>query len=177
MYENQTNYGRCLCKPCVLILALKKTRVVCILSGGNIDTNILARALERGMASEGRLVKFKVTVSDRPGGMAELCSLMAHCGVTLRDCIPERAWVKGDVFSVEVLSFPFIIHSIFPENCRGIFHYHKCCPSLTLSGKINIYYGAVAILLLILAVLRHKISNAKVSAVEVHLSFTAKHLT
>ncbi|CAH2045234.1 unnamed protein product, partial [Iphiclides podalirius] len=81
---------------------LKGKKVVCILTGGNIDTNILARALERGMAAEGRLVKFKVTVSDRPGGMADLCNVMAQCGVTLRDCIPERAWVKGDVFSVEV---------------------------------------------------------------------------
>lgn len=78
------------------------SRVVCILSGGNIDTTTLARALERGMAAEGRLVKFKVTVSDRPGGMAELCALLSNLGVTLRDCIPERAWVKGDVFSVEV---------------------------------------------------------------------------
>ncbi|XP_072929496.1 L-threonine ammonia-lyase-like isoform X2 [Epargyreus clarus] len=81
---------------------LKGKKVVSVLSGGNIDTTILARALERGMASEGRLVKFKVTVSDRPGGMAELCSMMANLGVTLRDCIPERAWVKGDVFSVEM---------------------------------------------------------------------------
>lgn len=77
-------------------------RVVCVLSGGNIDTTILARALERGMAAEGRLIKFKVTVNDRPGGMAELCSLMAAMGITLRDCIPERAWVKGDIFSCEV---------------------------------------------------------------------------
>ncbi|XP_032521299.1 L-threonine ammonia-lyase-like [Danaus plexippus] len=81
---------------------LKGKKVVCVLSGGNIDTTILARSLERGMAAEGRLVKFKVTVSDRPGGMAELCSLLATIGVTVRDCIPERAWVKGDVFSVEM---------------------------------------------------------------------------
>ncbi|XP_045453268.1 L-threonine ammonia-lyase-like [Melitaea cinxia] len=81
---------------------LKGKKVVCILSGGNIDTTTLARALERGMAAEGRLIKFKVTVSDRPGGMAELCGLLSNLGVTLRDCIPERAWVKGDVFSVEM---------------------------------------------------------------------------
>ncbi|CAK1583730.1 unnamed protein product [Parnassius mnemosyne] len=81
---------------------LKGKKVVCILTGGNIDTTILARALERGMAAEGRLVKFKVTVSDRPGGMAELCHFMSNCGVTLRDCIPERAWVKGDVYSCEL---------------------------------------------------------------------------
>lgn len=75
---------------------------MCVLSGGNIDTRILARALERGMSAEGRLVKFKVVVFDRPGGLADMCGLLAGIGVTIRDCIPERAWVKGDVFSVEV---------------------------------------------------------------------------
>ncbi|XP_059050841.1 L-threonine ammonia-lyase-like [Achroia grisella] len=81
---------------------LKGKKVVCVISGGNIDTTILARALERGMAAEGRLVKFKVTVNDRPGGMADMCALLAGIGVTLRDLVPERAWVKGDVFSVEL---------------------------------------------------------------------------
>lgn len=77
-------------------------RVVCICTGGNIDSTTLARALERGMAAEGRLIKFKVIVVDRPGGMADLCTLLASIGVTVRDCVPERAWIKGDVFSCEV---------------------------------------------------------------------------
>lgn len=50
-------------------------------------------------------MKFKVSVQDRPGGMADLCSLLAGIGVTIRDCLPERTWVKGDVFSVQV-NFP-----------------------------------------------------------------------
>ncbi|CAG4957499.1 unnamed protein product [Colias eurytheme] len=81
---------------------LKGKKVCCVISGGNIDTTILARALERGMAAEGRLMKFKVTVTDRPGGMAELCGMLSAVGVTLRDCIPERAWVKSDIFSCEL---------------------------------------------------------------------------
>ncbi|KAJ8714085.1 hypothetical protein PYW08_007705 [Mythimna loreyi] len=81
---------------------LKGKKVVAICSGGNIDSTTLSRALERGMAAEGRLVKFKVTVSDRPGGLADLCSMLANIGVTMRDCVPERAWVKGDVFSVQL---------------------------------------------------------------------------
>lgn len=72
-----------------------------------MDTTILARALERGMAAEGRLVKFKVTVYDRLGGIADLFSQLASIGVMLRDCVPERSWVKSDVFSVEVILFYF----------------------------------------------------------------------
>ncbi|KAL0819570.1 hypothetical protein ABMA28_007661 [Loxostege sticticalis] len=81
---------------------LKGKKVVCVLSGGNISTTVLSRALERGMSAEGRLVKFKVTVADRPGGMSDLCALLSGIGVTMRDCVPERAWVKGDVFSVDL---------------------------------------------------------------------------
>lgn len=78
------------------------SRVVCVMSGGNIDAKVLARSLERAMAAEGRLVKFKILIADRPGSTAELCSLLSGIGVTLRDFVPERSWVKGDVFSVQV---------------------------------------------------------------------------
>lgn len=43
-------------------------RVVAILSGGNIDTTVLGRAIERGLAVDGRLIRIEVVVSDRPGG-------------------------------------------------------------------------------------------------------------
>ena len=55
-------------------------RVVIALCGGNIDTTILGRAIERGLAVDGRLVRFVVTVSDRPGGIAELAKLLSHNG-------------------------------------------------------------------------------------------------
>ena len=78
------------------------TRIVLNLCGGNIDTTILGRCLERGLAADGRLLKFSVTVSDRPGGIAELCRLISSIGVSIKDILHERAWVTRDVFSVEV---------------------------------------------------------------------------
>lgn len=51
------------------------------LCGGNIDTTVLGRCLERGLAVDGRLVRFNVTVSDRPGGIAELTKLISSIGV------------------------------------------------------------------------------------------------
>ncbi|XP_076057757.1 uncharacterized protein LOC143035096 [Oratosquilla oratoria] len=77
-------------------------RVVIPLCGGNIDTTVLGRCLERGLAADGRLVKFTVTVSDRPGGIAELTRLMANLGVSIKDMLHERAWIRNDIFSVEV---------------------------------------------------------------------------
>lgn len=80
---------------------LKGKKVVIPLCGGNIDTTILGRCLERGLAADGRLVKFTCTISDRPGGMAELTNVLFKVGVTIKDIQQERAWIKNDIFSVQ----------------------------------------------------------------------------
>jgi len=81
---------------------LKGKKVVLPLCGGNIDTTVLGRCLDRGLACDGRLLKFTVTVSDRPGGIAELCRHMASIGISIKDIMHERAWIQSDIFSVEV---------------------------------------------------------------------------
>ncbi|XP_077865591.1 L-threonine ammonia-lyase-like [Saccoglossus kowalevskii] len=81
---------------------LKGKKVVIPLCGGNIDTAVLGRCIERGLAADGRLCRFTVTVSDRPGGIAELTRLIADVGVSLKDIFHERAWLKTDIFSVQV---------------------------------------------------------------------------
>lgn len=90
----------------------KGKRVVLLLCGGNIDSTILGRCLERGLAVLGRILKFTVTVSDRPGGISELTKLISSIGVSIKDIMHERAWVSTDVFSVQVIFF----------NCSNIFH-------------------------------------------------------
>ncbi|XP_060583155.1 L-threonine ammonia-lyase-like [Ruditapes philippinarum] len=84
------------------IPGLEGKKVVVILSGGNIDTTVLDRVIERALAEDDRLVKFKVSVSDRPGGIAELTKLVGDLGVSIKDIFQERPWEKHDVFSVMV---------------------------------------------------------------------------
>lgn len=76
-------------------------RVVLLLCGGNIDTTVFGRCLERGLAAEGRLMRFSVTVGDRPGGISELCALLAKLGVSIKDVMHERAFLN-DIHSVVV---------------------------------------------------------------------------
>lgn len=49
-------------------LRVKRFRVVSLLTGGNIDTTVLGRTIERGLAVDSRLIRLEVVVSDRPGG-------------------------------------------------------------------------------------------------------------
>lgn len=51
-------------------------------------------------------MKFNVTVSDRPGGIAELCKLISTCKVSIKDIMHERAWLKGE--TREELKFKLI---------------------------------------------------------------------
>ena len=78
-----------------------KGRKVCLpLCGGNIDTTVLGRVIERGLAADSRLVRFSATVSDRPGGIAMLSRDMADMGVSVKDIYHERAWLQSRVDQV-----------------------------------------------------------------------------
>ena len=74
--------------------AARGKRVVMILSGGNIDVNILSRIIERGLAKDGRLVRLEVQLPDEPGALA---ALLAEVGGQSgqRDRGPPRAHVLG----------------------------------------------------------------------------------
>ncbi|THD25895.1 Threonine ammonia-lyase [Fasciola hepatica] len=85
-----------------LLPELEGKTVVPLLTGGNIDTTVLGRVIERGLAFEGRMCRFMVIVSDRPGGIAELCSVLRDLGVSIKDIFHERAWLISSIFSVQV---------------------------------------------------------------------------
>ncbi|ETV85030.1 threonine ammonia-lyase [Aphanomyces astaci] len=81
---------------------LRGKRIVMPLCGGNIDTSVLGRVIERGMAADGRLVRFVATVPDRPGGIAGLATMLSEVGVSVKDIYHERAWLHSSVSMVQV---------------------------------------------------------------------------
>jgi len=85
-----------------LVPELKGKTVVLPLSGGNIDTPILGRVLERGLAFDGRLARFTATISDRPGGLARFASLIAETGASIIEITHDRAFSTEDITTVNV---------------------------------------------------------------------------
>ncbi len=49
-----------------------KRKVVCVISGGNIDVNFISRIIERGLVKAGRRIKICTNVLDRPGELQRL---------------------------------------------------------------------------------------------------------
>ncbi len=77
-------------------------RVVLPLCGGNIDTTVLGRIIERGLVAEGRLCRFDATISDRPGGLARLANIIAEEEGSVIDIAHDRAFSGEDIDSVVV---------------------------------------------------------------------------
>ena len=70
-------------------------KVVVPLCGGNIDTTVLGRVIDRGLAADRRLVRFSATVSDRPGGIATLARDMADMGVSVKVSLKSGTCIKN----------------------------------------------------------------------------------
>jgi len=81
---------------------MKGKNIVVPLCGGNIDTTVLGRVLDRGLAADQRLVNFYATVSDRPGGISKLTALLSEHGASIKDIYHERAWLYTSVDQVQV---------------------------------------------------------------------------
>jgi threonine dehydratase len=54
------------------------SRVVLVVSGGNVDSLLLERIIAAGLFREGRLIRFSVCLKDAPGSLAVLLELLAR---------------------------------------------------------------------------------------------------
>jgi threonine dehydratase len=70
---------------------IKAKRVVLVISGGNIDVNLLDRIIEKGLTQTGRVIRFAVLLRDIPGSLAKLSNLVAQYGANILHIIHERA--------------------------------------------------------------------------------------
>lgn len=59
---------------------VKGKNVVCLVSGGNIDVNILSRVITRGLVNSGRNVNLTIALEDKPGQLQSVSRIVAECG-------------------------------------------------------------------------------------------------
>jgi threonine dehydratase len=78
-------------------------KVVLLLTGGNIDPLAHSRVIERGLAADGRIYRFDVLLSDRPGGLAHLSAVLADAGANVTEIVHNRTFAGPDLSRVHVL--------------------------------------------------------------------------
>ncbi len=78
-------------------LDIKDKKVVCVLSGGNIDVTILSRVISRGLLMSGRNCSLLIELVDKPGQLKNVSALIADMGGNVISIHHERANEGSDV--------------------------------------------------------------------------------
>ena len=64
-------------------LPIEGKKTVCIVSGGNIDVNILSRVINRGLLKSGRIADLTIEMPDKPGQLKEVSRIIADLGANV----------------------------------------------------------------------------------------------
>ena len=80
-------------------IPIKGKKVVCIVSGGNIDVTILSRVINRGLQKTGRIVEMLIELPDRPGSLLALSRVAVDQMANIISIHHERNGESPDVNS------------------------------------------------------------------------------
>jgi threonine dehydratase len=68
----------------------RKRNVGVVVTGGNLDTGLLANVIMRVRLQEGRVVRMRVEINDRPGVLADVARIIGECGANIIDVTHQR---------------------------------------------------------------------------------------
>jgi threonine dehydratase len=72
--------------------SLNGAHTAVMVCGGNIDVTLLSRIIERGLVQDGRLIRLRIHLLDKPGALAELTRLIANHRANIVDTLHNRAY-------------------------------------------------------------------------------------
>ncbi|NLJ31415.1 MAG: threonine ammonia-lyase [Clostridiales bacterium] len=76
---------------------VKGKKVVCLLSGGNIDVTILSRVINRGLLKAGRSCDLTIEMDDKPGQLKEVSAIIADLGANVVSVHHDRGGENTDI--------------------------------------------------------------------------------
>ena len=76
---------------------IKGKKVICLVSGGNIDVTILSRVITRGLSKSGRMETLTVDLYDQPGQLSAVCGVIAQLGGNIISVSHERTNASAQV--------------------------------------------------------------------------------
>lgn len=86
-------------------------KIVLVISGGNIDMNLLSAVIQRDLVERGRILRFSVRVPDRPGLLNQVTGVVAGRGGNVLDVYHDRfTCTPGIVEIAFVLEVRDLIH-------------------------------------------------------------------
>ena len=78
-------------------LPIEGKKVCAIVSGGNIDVNILSRVINRGLLTTGRLSELNIEMLDKPGQLKEISTIIADLGANVTKVLHNPGGENTDI--------------------------------------------------------------------------------
>ncbi|HWP79275.1 MAG TPA: threonine ammonia-lyase [Candidatus Acidoferrum sp.] len=78
-------------------LPIAGKKVCAVVSGGNIDVNLLSRVINRGLLATGRLAELKIEMLDRPGQLRDASAIIAGMGANVTKVIHNPGGENTDI--------------------------------------------------------------------------------
>jgi len=97
----------------------KGRKVGMVLSGGNIDSRMLASAIMRGMARDGRLGRLRITMMDQPGALAKVTDIVAKIGTNI---IEMRHHREFGAISLKQTEMELVIEAKDGDHAQALVH-------------------------------------------------------
>jgi threonine dehydratase len=72
--------------------SLRHERTAVLVCGGNIDVSLLAKIIERGLVKDGRQLRVRVYLLDRPGALLHLTQILADQRANIVETIHNRSY-------------------------------------------------------------------------------------
>jgi threonine dehydratase len=72
--------------------SLHNAHTAVLVCGGNIDVTLLSRIIERGLVQDGRLIRLRIHLLDKPGALHDLTRLIASHRANIVDTLHNRAY-------------------------------------------------------------------------------------
>jgi len=88
-----------------------------VLSGGNIDLNLVSKVIERGLTERGRLIRLSAIVPDKPGSLTRLTNAIADKGANILDVKHDR--VRSGILLSETV-IEFLLETRGAEHARDV---------------------------------------------------------
>jgi threonine dehydratase len=72
--------------------SLRRKKTAALVCGGNIDVSLLAKIIERGLAKDGRRLRLRIHLTDRPGALHQLTKIIADLRANIVETQYDRTY-------------------------------------------------------------------------------------
>jgi threonine dehydratase len=105
--------------------SLKNERTAVLVCGGNIDVSLLAKIIERGLVKDGRRMRLRIHLSDRPGALHQLTHILMDQRANIVQTQHDRAYYGVNLGDTAI---------DMTLETRGVSHISDILEALTADG-------------------------------------------